>query len=125
MDQAILVGTDIEIGRDAVDALDLAGVKPVVAMMAVFPEYGDWRFVLASPDLDQKHLLKAHEEVAGILRGDFVPRLPVTMILPVKNPFIRELRKIFGKTKSVEGMRLGGQTFGDRFVDSAYVYRIK
>jgi hypothetical protein len=47
------------------------------------------------------------------------------MILPTKDSFIRELRKIFGKTKSVTGMRLGGQTFGSRFIDNAYVYRIQ
>jgi hypothetical protein len=47
------------------------------------------------------------------------------MILPTKDPFVRELRKIFGKAKNVEGMRLGGQTIGNRFVDAAYVYRIQ
>jgi len=29
-----------------------------------------------------------------------------------------------GKSKSVDGMRQGGQTFGDRFVEDAYAYRI-
>jgi hypothetical protein len=125
MDQAILVGPDIDIGRDAVVALDAAGLKPVVAMMAVFPEYGDWRLVLSSPALEQTRLLKAHEQVAAVLRGDFVSRLPVVMIFPTKDPFIRELRKIFGKARSVAGMRLGGQTIGNRFIDNAYVYRIQ
>jgi hypothetical protein len=125
MDQATLVGPDIEIGRDALAALDAAGIKSTVALLAVFPEYGDWRLVLSSPALDQKHLLKAHEQVAAVLRGDFVYRLPTIMILPTKDSFIRELRKIFGKTKSVTGMRLGGQTFGSRFIDNAYVYRIQ
>jgi hypothetical protein len=46
------------------------------------------------------------------------------MIFPTKDPFIRELRRIFGKTKSVEGMRLGGQLIGDRFLEDAYVYQI-
>jgi len=125
MDQAILVGPDIDIGRDAVVALDAAGLKPVVAMMAVFPEYGDWRLVLSSPALEQTRLLKAHEQVAAVLRGDVVSMLPVVMIFPTKDPFIRELRKIFGKARSVAGMRLGGQTIGNRFIDNAYVYRIQ
>jgi hypothetical protein len=34
------------------------------------------------------------------------------------------LRRIFAKTKSVEGMRLGGQMIGDRFIEDAWVYRI-
>ena len=40
------------------------------------------------------------------------------------DPFVRELRRLFGKARSVEGMRLGGQMIGDRFVEDAYVYRI-
>ncbi len=47
------------------------------------------------------------------------------MILPTKDPFVREIRGIFGKAKDVEGMRLGGQTIGNRFIDSAYVYRVQ
>lgn len=125
MDQATLVGPDIDIGREAVAALDAAGIKPAVALLAVLPEYGDWRLILSAPSLDQSHLLKAHEKVASVLRGDFVFRLPIVMILPTKDPFIRELRKIFGKAKSVTGMRLGGQTIGNRFIDNAYVYRIQ
>lgn len=125
MDQATLVGPDIEIGREALDTLDAAGINPVVALMAVLPEYGDWRFLLSAPELDQVNLLKAHQQVAAILRGHFVYRLPITMILPTKDPFVRELRMRFGKAESLSGMRLGGQKFGNRFLDSAYVYRIK
>jgi hypothetical protein len=40
------------------------------------------------------------------------------------DPFVRQLRRRFGKAKSVEGMRLGGQLFGDRYIEDAYVYRI-
>jgi hypothetical protein len=47
------------------------------------------------------------------------------MIFPIKDPFIRELRRLFGKAKEVAGMRLGGQTIGERFVSDAYVYKIK
>ncbi len=125
MDQATLVGPDIEIGREALAALDAAGIKPNVAMLAVLPEYGDWRLILSSPSLDQAHLLKAHEQVASVLRGQFVYRLPVIMILPSKDPFIRELRRAFGKASDVSGMRLGGQMIGNRFLDSAYVYRVQ
>jgi hypothetical protein len=49
---------------------------------------------------------------------------PTVMILRMADPFIKELRRIFGKTKSVGGMRLGGQLICDRFVEDAYVYRI-
>ena len=125
MGQALLVGPDLDVGRDAIAVLDEAGIDPAVALLAAFPEYSDWRFVLASPALDQKNLLRAHEQVAKAFRGEFVSRMPVTMVLRMKEPFVRALRRSFSKAKNVEGMRLGGQTIGDRFVDSAYVYRIR
>jgi hypothetical protein len=125
MDQATLVGPDIDVGREVLAALDEAGIKNIVALLAVLPEYGDWRLILSSPSLDQTHLLRAHEKVSVILGGRFVYRLPVIMILPTKDPFIRELRRIFGKTKDVTGMRLGGQMIGNRFIDNAYVYRVQ
>ena len=53
-----------------------------------------------------------------------IDRSQITVVSP-KNPVIRDLRRLFGKTAPVEGMRLGGQTIGDRFVEDAYVYRVK
>ena len=47
------------------------------------------------------------------------------MILKMSDPFIRSLRKIFGKAKNTEGMRLGLQTIGNRFIPDAIVYRIQ
>jgi hypothetical protein len=36
-----------------------------------------------------------------------------------------DLRRIFGKAKNVEGMRLGHQLIGNRFIEDALVYRIR
>jgi hypothetical protein len=56
--------------------------------------------------------------------GFTLEQTPPVVILHASDPFIRSLRKIFGKTSSVDGMRLSGQTFGDRFIEDAYAYRI-
>jgi hypothetical protein len=125
MDQATLVSPDVTAGTRAVEALDLAGIKHLVALLAIFPEYEDWRMVLSSPSLDQSRQLRAYEQVTEILGGRFIYTLPTIMVLPTKDPFIRELRSLFGKTKDVAGMRLGGQRIGQRFVTDAYVYRIQ
>jgi hypothetical protein len=116
---------DVSVGAKALAAMDGACLEPVVAMLAVFPEYGDWRFVISSPMLDQIQPVKAHIRVAEALNGNFMYTLPMVMILPSKEPFIRELRRLFGKGKDVTGMRLGGQRIGNRFIESAYVYRVR
>ena len=120
-----MVSPDVYAGSQVLAALDGAHIKPNVALLMVTPEYGDWRLVLSAPSLDQTHQLKAYEKVAEILQGKLVSALPPILVLPTKDPFIRELRRLFGKTKDVLGMRLGGQTIGNRFIENAYVYRIQ
>jgi len=124
MDQTTLVGPDVSAGSEAIAALDSAGVRDITALLVLLPEYGDWRLVLSSPSLDQNHLLKAQERVSEILGGRFVYRLPPKMVFRTKDPFIRDLHRMYGKAKDVAGMRLGPQTIGGRFIEGAYIYRI-
>ncbi len=126
MDQATLVGPDIRAAHEAVAALRKANIEKIVALLAIFPEYGDWRLVLSSPSLDQTHPLKAQDTVAEILAGRFVYSLPMVMVLPTKDPFMKDLQRffrgIFPKLAKVNGqIRLGGQTIGNRFIEDAYL----
>jgi len=125
MDKATLVGLDIEAGSHVVSALENAGIGVKVAMWMTTPEYEEGRLVIASSALDQTHPLKAYEKIAEILHGEFSYSLPPILILRMRDPFIQSLRHVFGKTKAVHGMRLGGQKIGNRFISDAYVYRIQ
>lgn len=125
MDQATLVNLDVDAGMKVLEALDAANLKASVALWMESSDYSDWRLVLASPAFDQTHPLRAYEQVAKALHGHLGYTRPSVLILPTKDPFIRELRKTFGKAKEVTGMRLGGQTIGNRFISDAYVYRVQ
>ena len=107
------------------EVLDEAQIQPVVALLMASSDHDDWRFVLSSPSLDQHHPLKAYEQVTAALKGRFVHTLPLLLVLPTKDPFVREIRRLFGKTKEVLGMRLGGQSIGNRFISNAYLYRVR
>ncbi len=126
MDKTALVSVDIEQGSEILAVLDRAKLKVSVALWANLSEYDDWRFVVSSRRFETLSLRNAlgllHDCLAE--EGFTAANTPAMMILPMADPFIRELRRIFAKTKSVEGMRLGGQMIGDRFVQEAYVYRI-
>ena len=125
MDQATLVSPDITAGSEALAALDAAGIKRLTALFILQPEYEDWRLVLSSPSLDMEHQLKAYEKVARILGGRFVYTLPPMLVLRTKDPFIRDLRRTFASTSDTYGMRLGGQMFGGKYLEDAFVYRIR
>lgn len=125
MDKATLVSLDIEAGSRVVSLLENAGITVKVAVWMTTPEYEEGRLVLASAQLDQTNPLHAYEQVAQVLQGEFSYSPPAILILKMKDSFVQHLRQLFGKTKSVEGLRLGGQVIGNRFVSDAYVYQIR
>jgi hypothetical protein len=122
-----LVTTDVAAGREVVQALDRSDLSISVALWAYLSEYEDWRFLLASRHLDEAKSSAAYGLVHDALTaaGISLEQTPTLMILKMSDPFIRDLRRTFAKAKSVEGMRLGAQLIGDRFVEDALVYRIR
>jgi hypothetical protein len=127
LDKTALVTTDVAAGLEVVQALDWSDLSISVALWAYLPEYEDRRFVLASRRLDAAKPSAAYGLVHDALTaaGISLERTPTLTILKMSNPFIRALRRIFGKTKSLEGMHLGGQLIGDRFIEDALVYQIR
>jgi hypothetical protein len=126
MDKAALVTIELTNGAEVLKALEEAGLKISVALWMYSADHDDWRFVLSSRKLDAVGPPEAYGLVHDALEAAGFPleRTPPLMILKMSDPFIRELRRVFGKSKNVEGMRLGGQSLGGRFVSDAYVYRI-
>jgi hypothetical protein len=126
MANAALVDIDLKKAEKVVSALGKGGIPVAAALWVHFPEYEDWRLVLASKSLDSLNLSDAYLRVNRTLdqAGLTVWNTPSIFIMKTTDPFVRALRKVFGKAASVEGMRLGGQTWGDRFVDDAYALKI-
>jgi hypothetical protein len=125
MDQTTLVSPDLATGEEVLSALDSAGIKANVALLMITSDYEDWRLVFSAPSLDQSSSKSAYLKVVTALQGRFLYTLPQMLVLPQKDPFVREMRRLFAKAKDVRGMRLGGQTIGNRSIESAYVYRVR
>jgi hypothetical protein len=121
-----LVSVDLDRGSEILRILDEAGLRVSVALWALLEEYNDWRLLLASRRLDAASQLEGYGLVNDALRaaGFSVEDKPSIVILPMADPTVRTLRRLFGRAKTVEGMRLGGQQIGKRWVEDAYVYRI-
>lgn len=126
MDKTALVSVDLSRGLELLQALDGAGLHIHVALWAGLSEYEDWRLILAARKFDSLGIREAYRLVHDSLatQGFTAANTPSIMILPMADPFVKALRTLFGKTRSVEGMRLGGQMIGNRFVEDGYVYRI-
>ena len=126
MGQALSVNIDLERGAEILRILDKADLQVSVALWILLEDYKNWRLLLASRKFDNAGPLEAHGLANDALRaaGFQIESKPSVLILTMTDPFIRALRRYFGKTKNVEGMRLGGQQIGNRWVEDAYVYRI-
>ena len=121
-----MVSLDITRGSELLDALDRANLKVRVAIWMFLSEYEDWRLVVSARQLDSLNLRDAYRLLNDTLAAaGFTPeKTPPILILPLTDPSMKELRQLFSKARSVDGMRLGGQMIGDRFDQDAYVYRI-
>src|ERR1039457_2145435 len=95
MGSATLVSFDIEIGDEVIAALDKAGLRPNIAIWAVFEQYGDARLLLASRKFPQETPSAAYREISPILDREGINgyREPAIMVLPMKDPGIQNLRK--------------------------------
>jgi len=126
MVKTMLVNVDLERGVEVVRALERGNLRIGAALWLYATEYEDWRVFVSARAFDELKHRAAHHYldellIAAGLRPEDTPPI---VILPMTDPFIKGLRKMFGKAKSVEGMRLGLQTIGGRFIEDAYVYRI-
>jgi hypothetical protein len=126
MDKATLVSIDFERGEEILKVFDSTELRIQVALWLFSPDHEDWRLVIASRQLDGAGSQHAYGLVNDALRRAEYPieKKPPLWILPMNDPFIRGLRRLYGKSKNVEGMRLGLQTIGDWFIEDAYLYRI-
>lgn len=121
-----MVNVDLEKGLEVVRALESGNLKIGAALWLYATEYEDWRVFVSARAFDELKPRAAYRYLDELLIAAGLPpdETPPIVILPMTDPFIKGLRRMFGKTKSVEGMRLGLQTIGDRFVEDAFVYRI-
>lgn len=122
-----LVSFDIENGDKAIEALDQDGRAPNVALWAKLPDYETWRLVIASDRIDQSSDFSGYMEVNEAMKkaGLSIHRQPTIFLRPMANPMIQDLRRTFASAKDTYGMRLGGQKFGDKYLEDAFVYRIR
>ena len=127
MAPATLVNFDIENGEKVIAALDKANKSPDVALWAKLPDYENWRLVLASDRFDQSSQFSGYSEINEAMDKAGIPihRQPAIFMRPMNNSMIKALREAFASANDVYGMRLGGQKFGDKYLEEAFVYRIR
>lgn len=126
MAKKVLVDADVKLGDKILTSLDAAKFPVSVAVWVLTEEDG-WKLIIGTSLYEKEGPLEAYGKLIIALRkNDPESRdFDDVQLKPTRDPFIRELRRLFGKTASVKGMRLGGHHIGDVWLDDAIVYRIK
>jgi hypothetical protein len=127
MVKTTLVGPELALGEDILRVLDAEQFPVTVALWLLQKERGDWTLVASTPLYEQLGAQKACLRLIKSLSPvypDAIDDLPIRLESN-RRPLIKALRKLFPKTASVNGMRLGLQSIGGVWIDDAYVYRIR
>jgi hypothetical protein len=126
MAKKALLDADVKLGEKILESLDAAKFPISVAVWILTDENG-WQLVIGTPLYEKSGPLEAYGRLITALRKDDPESRDFDDVRLMSNrePFIRELRRLFGKTASVKGMRLGGHQIGGLWLDDAVVYRIK
>jgi len=125
MVEAPLVIPDVEFGDDILRHLDAAKFPATAALWAQHDN--DWNLIIGTALVDKLGLRRAYLRLREALSTDgpvAVSSLPIRLY-GNRDPLIKDLRRTFGTAESVRGMRLGGHSIGDRWIQDAYVYRLK
>ena len=124
MGQKILVGPDIEGGREFLQLLKEHDIDVTAALWQYDRRSDDWDLVIASPLSDKIGLRGTYKKIRSIL--DLVDPPPIDLqrvsLFYNRAPFIKSLRRNWRKMREIP---IRWQPVGDHIVDDGYVYFVK
>jgi hypothetical protein len=126
MAKKALLDADLKLGEKILASLDAAKFPISVAVWILTEEDG-WQLVIGTPLYDREGPAAAYRSLIAALRKDDPESMDFddVRLMENRNPFVRELRRLFGKNAPVHGTRLGGHRFGGITLDDGVVYRVK
>ena len=104
MAKKALLDADVKLGEKILGALDAAKFPISVAIWILTEEDG-WQLVIGTPLYESGGTSDAYRKLIAALRKDDPESMDFrdVRLMGNRNPFIRELRQLFGKTASVKG----------------------
>lgn len=120
--------SDIDFGKAIWHALRENKNFPAQGVLWLFQsESGEWHLLIATPKVDEVGPRKAYEELTLVTKrlAAGPTNLQRIELISPRVPLYQALRDIFGKTASVEGVRLGNTQVGGMYIDDAYLYETR
>jgi len=126
MGKASLVERDIEDGKRLIDLLVRSGENVPVAFWRYDSDHGDWRLVLAVPQMARSPQ-EAYDLLLNVVK-DVRPPLglglsDITLISP-KGELARALHRERNSARALSGQFLSGTRIGDAYFEGVYLYKV-
>jgi hypothetical protein len=126
MDKATLVEQDIEEGERLVDLLVKSGEKVPVALWLYNSDRGNWRLVLAVPQMARSPQ-EGYYFLQNVLK-DIRPPVHLTLqditLISPEAELTKNLLKERKSARALKGQFLSSIRIGDAFLDGAYLYKV-
>lgn len=128
MDKTTLVEKNIEEGRGLLLALDSAGFRVSAALWFYVAEDEEWRFMVASPVIDEKGPRESYAIIQETLERLSPPSeisLKQISVISPSHDLVRLLRVAIHTGPGVSGIRFTRNTINNVFIEDAYIYRMQ
>ena len=126
MAAAILVDSDVEMGRELLRILDETKFPVTAAAWIFFPDFEEWRLVIRTPKAE-KNLQQALLELAVSLdeRGDLRRRLDLSRVrlVPPKDKMLAAMGSVV-RVEGTSNIRFTRNVINGVVVDDALIYRL-
>lgn len=125
-----LVEEDIKAGESLIEALDEADFRATAALWLYSSERGQWRLVVASPEVHERGPRRAYTRVQSILARSSlaisrrISLRDVSLVSP-QHGLIRLLSSAISTGPGISGIRFTANTIDNVFIEDAYIYRLQ
>jgi hypothetical protein len=128
MVKTALVEQDIEDGRKLIKALEQADLPVDAALWLYLPEPEEWRFMIASPLVDQKGSREVYAFVQSVLKKmspSFRISLSNVAVVSPSYGLVQSVRQMLrANPNKISDLRFTKNVIDHQFVEDAYIYHM-
>ena len=124
----VLTPEMIHAGAELTRLLDANGRAPSASFWFFLPDAGQWRLLVALPDLPRTGPRDAYTSILGALQqmetnGGAIPLGEIEVLEP-EHPLVQLLRAAIRTGDRITGIRFSKNAINGQFIEDAYIYRL-
>jgi hypothetical protein len=115
-------------GRRLLEQLDTTAWRPPASLWLFVPEAGQWRLLLADPQLEATGPKTAYRQVLDALRRVAVPESTLSLrdiaVVDPNDPLLHILRAAIRTGPGITAIRFSKNVINGQYIDDAFIYRL-